>query len=169
MLLIIVTGLFLWKTYAKKRKMKTERGRLHFCFLPQVPPLPTEPLVAFLLHFAAQGISVQKGKVGGGLALGSLPWGKVYAFKAEVQAPLCVWHRCRISGRSEGQWWWRPVCGAEPAGVWTGHKQGENGSWAQSGISWVYLLGLSTQSSAVPGPAVSLTLSRSSVVFTKKI
>lgn len=90
MLLIIVTGLFLWKTYAKKRKMKTERGRLHFCFLPQVPPLPTEPLVAFLLHFAAQGISVQKGKVGGGLALGSLPWGKVYAFKAEVQAPLCV-------------------------------------------------------------------------------
>ncbi|XP_013831805.2 PREDICTED: CXADR-like membrane protein isoform X1 [Capra hircus] len=26
MLLIIVTGLFLWKTYAKKRKMKTERG-----------------------------------------------------------------------------------------------------------------------------------------------
>ena len=53
MLLIIVTGLFLWKTYAKKRKMKTERGRLHFCFLPQVPPLPTEPLVAFLLHFAA--------------------------------------------------------------------------------------------------------------------
>ena len=98
-LLIFITGLFLWKSYVKKRKMKTGRGRLHFCFLPQVPAHTTaahpphprpEPLVAFLLHFAAQGISMQKGKVGVGLALGSLPWGKLYAFKAEVQAPLCV-------------------------------------------------------------------------------
>lgn len=29
------------------------------------------------------------------------------------------------------------------------------GSYAQPGLSWVFLLGLSTQSSAVPGPAVS--------------
>ena len=66
------------------------KRQVAFLLLAPGPPSCPEPLVAFLLHFAAQGISMQKGKVGVGLALGSLPWGKLYACKAEVQAPLCV-------------------------------------------------------------------------------
>lgn len=53
-----------------------------------------------------------------------------------------------------------------------GTRKVRAGSCAQPGLSWVrpHLgLGLSTQSSAFPGPAVSLTLSRWSVVFTEKI
>ena len=42
-LLICVIGLFLWKTCVKKRKMTTGRGRLHFYFLPQVPPPVLNP------------------------------------------------------------------------------------------------------------------------------
>lgn len=53
-----------------------------------------------------------------------------------------------------------------------GTRKVRAGSCAQSGLSCVrpHLgLGLSTQSSAFPGPAVSLTLSRWSMVFTEKI
>lgn len=51
-LLILGAGLYLWKRCGKKKNLKPGRGRLHF-------PSPTGPWTPSLLHFAAQGMSLQ--------------------------------------------------------------------------------------------------------------
>ena len=127
MLSIPGVGLFLWKTQGKKRKIETGRGMFHFSFWPHIPSLPHWTFGCLPpLFCCSKRLSLGKGKVGIGLALGFIAMGEGICFQGQDQASLCVWLRYRISGESEGQWWWRPVCRAEPAGIWRGHIQSEN-------------------------------------------
>ncbi|XP_077934631.1 uncharacterized protein LOC118521353 isoform X2 [Halichoerus grypus] len=78
-LLILGAGLYLWKRRGKKKNLKPGRGRLHF-------PSLTGPWTPSLLHFAAQGMSLQVaawcGLGHGGHGVGEGPGGQ-----AQTQAP----------------------------------------------------------------------------------